>query len=201
MSGVFVTGTDTGIGKTLVSAWLTHHWRADYWKPVQSGAVEDSDSGTIAALAPGARIHPPAYVLQAPLSPHEAAALENIRIDPDKLVLPKTDAPLVVEGAGGLMVPLNESVLTVAFVARLGLPVVLVARPGLGTINHTLLSIEALRHRSIPLLGVILCGGDNQPNRAAIEHFGGTRILAALPALPAIDAAIIEHLPPPDFLP
>lgn len=197
MRGVFVTGTDTGIGKTLVSAWLTHHWRAEYWKPVQTGAAEDSDSATIAALAPAARVHPPAYVFQAPLSPHAAARLENASITLDGLKLPTTEGPLVVEGAGGILVPLNDRALTVDWVEHLGLPVVVVARSGLGTINHTLLTLEALNRRHIPILGVVMNGPPNPGNRAAIEQFGDTRVLAEIPPLP--QPVRLDTLPPPAF--
>ncbi|OJX72131.1 dethiobiotin synthase [Magnetospirillum sp. 64-120] len=197
MRGVFVTGTDTGIGKTLVSAWLTHHWRAEYWKPLQTGATEDSDSDTVAALAPGARIHPPAHVFQAPLSPHAAARLEGAAIALDGLKLPATDGPLVVEGAGGILVPLNDTALTVDWVETLGLPVLVVARSGLGTINHTLLTLEALKRRHVPILGVVMNGPPNADNRAAIEHFGGTRVLAEIPPLP--EPVRMDTLPPPAF--
>lgn len=197
MRGVFVTGTDTGIGKTLVSAWLTHHWRAEYWKPVQTGAAEDSDSATIAALAPAARIHPPAYVFQAPLSPHAAARLENAVITLDGLKLPATDGPLVVEGAGGILVPLNDQTLTADWVEHTGLPVLVVARSGLGTINHTLLTLEALKRRRIPILGVVMNGPPNPGNRKAIEHFGGTRVLAEIPPLP--QPVRLGTLAPPTF--
>ena len=199
MRGVFVTGTDTGIGKTLVAAWLTHHWRADYWKPVQTGAAEDSDSATVARLAPAARIHPPAYVFQAPLSPHEAARREQARIELSALNLPDTTAPLVVEGAGGIMVPLNEVALSVDFMAQLGLPVLVVARSGLGTINHTLLTLEALRRRRLPVLGVVMNGQRNPANRQAIEHFGAVPVWAELQPLPAVAAATVAGLPPPAF--
>lgn len=197
MRGVFVTGTDTGIGKTLVSAWLAHHWRAEYWKPVQTGAAEDSDSATIATLAPAARIHPPAYVFQAPLSPHAAARLENAVITLDGLKLPATDGPLVVEGAGGILVPLNDHALTADWVERTGLPVLVVARSGLGTINHTLLTLEALSRRRIPILGVVMNGPHNPDNSKAIEHFGGARVLAQIPPLP--DPVRLDILPPPAF--
>lgn len=199
MQGVFVTGTDTGIGKTLVSAWLTHHWRADYWKPVQTGALEDSDSNTVATLAPSARIHPPAYVFQAPLSPHEAARREGARIELSALTPPAVSGPLVVEGAGGVMVPLNEVAVTVDFMARLNLPAVVVARSGLGTINHVLLTLEALRRRHIPVLGVVMNGQKNPANRQAIEHFGAVKVLAEIQPLPAVTAALVAALPAPTF--
>lgn len=197
MRGVFVTGTDTGIGKTLVSAWLTRGWAAEYWKPVQTGAAEDSDSATVAALAPGARIHPPAHVYQAPLSPHAAAALEGARVTLDSLRPPASAGPLVVEGAGGILVPLNDTDLTIDFAARLGLPVLVVARSGLGTLNHTLLTVEALRRRALPILGVVMNGPPNPDNRRAIEHFAQVPVLAEIPPLAA--PVSLDDLPPPAF--
>lgn len=201
MRGVFVTGTDTDVGKTLVAAWLTQAWGADYWKPVQSGAADITDYGTVAKLVPGAVIHPSRYVFQAPLSPHEAARREHARIDLSALVPPQTDNVLVVEGAGGVMVPLNEVALTVDFMERLGLPAVVVARSGLGTLNHTLLTLEVLRRRRVPILGVVLNGQKNPANRQAIEHFGAVPVLAEIQPLPAVTAAMVASLPRPTFQP
>ncbi len=201
MRGVFVTGTDTDVGKTLVAAWLTQAWGADYWKPVQTGAADITDYGTVAKLVPGAVIHPSAYVFQAPLSPHEAARRERARIDLSALVAPVTSNLLVVEGAGGAMVPLNEVALTVDFMERLGLPAVIVARSGLGTINHTLMTLEVLRRRRIPILGVVMNGQKNPANRQAIEHFGAVPVLAEIQPLPAVTASVVASLPPPAFEP
>lgn len=201
MRGAFVTGTDTDVGKTLVSAWLAHFWRADYWKPIQTGAVDGTDFQTVAKLSPATVIHPAAYVFQAPLSPHEAARRERARIDLSALAPPETKRPLVVEGAGGVMVPLNEAALTVDFMERLGLPAIVVARSGLGTINHTLMTLEVLRRRHIPILGVVLNGQKNPGNRQAIEHYGGVPILAELQPLFAVTASVVASLPPPAFDP
>lgn len=201
MRGVFVTGTDTDVGKTLVAAWLTQAWGADYWKPVQTGAADVTDYGTVARLVPEATIHPSAYVFQAPLSPHEAARRERARIDLSALTLPATDKPLVVEGAGGAMVPLNEVALTVDLMERLGLPAVVVARSSLGTINHTLMTLEVLRRRRIPILGVVMNGQRNPANRQAIEHFGAVPVLAEIQPLPAVTAATVAGLPRPAFAP
>jgi dethiobiotin synthetase/malonyl-CoA O-methyltransferase len=184
-----------------VAAWLTQAWGADYWKPVQTGAADITDYGTVAKLVPGATIHPSAYVFQAPLSPHEAARRERARIDLSALVPPTTSKPLVVEGAGGAMVPLNEVALTVDFMERLGLPAVIVARSGLGTINHTLLTLEVLRRRRIPILGVVMNGQRNPANRQAIEHFGAVPVLAEIQPLPAVTAAVVAGLPRPAFDP
>lgn len=199
MQAIFVTGTDTGIGKTLVSAWLVHHWRAAYWKPIQTGALEDSDSATIAALAPGAAITPPTCLFRAPLSPRDAARAEGARVDPALLLPPRVAGPLVIEGAGGILVPLTDDILTVDFAHRLGCPVLVVARSGLGTINHTLLTLEALAARGVPVLGVVMNGPPDAGNRTAIEHFGKVRVLAEIPPLARADADAIAALPPPTF--
>lgn len=192
--GVFVTGTDTGVGKTLVSACLARAWDAAYWKPLQTGLREEAgDTPTVTELAglPPARVHPPAWALAEPLAPLAAAELEGVTIDADALTLPEGDRPLVVEGAGGLMVPVTERVMMIDLIARFGLPVVLVARSGLGTINHTLLSLEALRARGIAVAGVVLNGPPNPGNRAAIERFGAVRVIAEIPPLAPLDPASV----------
>lgn len=197
--GVFVTGTDTGVGKTVVAACLVRAWHAAYWKPVQTGlATEDGDdTATVVRLAglPPARGHRPVHALQAPLSPHAAAAHEGVRIALDDFHLPAGPQPLVVEGAGGVLVPLNDDGdLMIDLIARLGLPVVLVARTTLGTINHTLLSLAALRARGIAVAGVILNGPPNPGNRDAIARFGAARVLAELPWVERIDPAAVAGL-------
>jgi len=197
VKGVFVTGTDTGIGKTVVAACLARAWQAGYWKPVQTGrAAGDDDTATVAALAvlPTQRVFAPAYALQAPLSPHAAAELEGIRISMDGIAPPETASPLVVEGAGGVYVPLNDRDFMIDLMARLTLPVVLVTRSTLGTINHTLLSLAALRARALPIAGVVLNGPPNAGNRAAIERFGQVRIIAELARIDPLDTAGIARL-------
>lgn len=196
--GIFVTGTDTGVGKTVVSAWLVRSLDADYWKPVQTGCEDDDDTPTVAALsglAPS-RLHPPAYRLRAPLAPDQAARLEGVEIDLDRLRPPSTLAPLVVEGAGGVLVPLNARATMADLMVRLGLPVLVVARSGLGTINHTLLTLECLRRRALPVLGVVMNGPANAANRHAIEAFGNVSILAELPPLAPLNAGSLAALAP-----
>mgnify|MGYP003365967006 FL=1 len=195
--GVFVTGTDTGIGKTLVSAILCRAWNATYWKPLQTGlADEEGDTPTVrdlGGLSP-ARIIPPAYAFQAPLAPLAAGDLENVTVNPGRLVLPQVQGPLVVEGAGGLMVPVREDMMIVDLIESLGLPVVLVTRSGLGTINHTLLSLEALRRRGIPVAGVVPVGPPNSGNERDIARFGKTQILFQVPHLDAITETSVAGL-------
>ncbi len=195
MSGIFVTGTDTGVGKTVVAAILVRLLDAEYWKPLQTGLADDpGDSATLARLANPRRIHPPAYALPASLSPAAAAELEGVRIDPTRLTLPVIDLPLVVEGAGGVLVPITQDLLMIDLIARLALPTVIVARTTLGTINHTLLTLAALRARTIPILGIIINGPPNPSNRAAIEHHGAVEMLAELNPLDRVDAATINEV-------
>jgi len=195
--GVFVTGTDTGVGKTVAAACLARAWRVGYWKPVQTGtAMADDDTATVVALAglSSEHVYPPAYALQAPLSPHAAAELEGVRITLDAITLPQIAHPLVVEGAGGLFVPLNDRDFMIDLMARLALPILLVARSTLGTINHTLLSLAALRSRGLAIAGVVLNGPPNAGNRVAIERFGHVRVLAELPRVDPLDGAAVERL-------
>ena len=189
--GVFVTGTDTGVGKTVVSACLAKAWSADYWKPVQTGLAEEAgDTATVAILAglPSERLHPPAHEFAPPVSPHLAAEEAGAHIALQDLELPVSDRLIVVEGAGGALVPLNEDQTMLDLMVRLGLPVVLVVANRLGAINQTLLTLQALRARGLDVLGVVLTGEPFADNRAAIERHGGVRILAELPHAARIDA-------------
>ena len=180
MNRLIVTGTDTGIGKTVVAAGLVARLGARYWKPVQAGLDEETDSEVVAQLVPGARVLPEAYRLATPCSPHEAAARDGVVIDDAALGLPAGDGPLVVEGAGGVLVPLREDWLFADQFARWGLPVVLVARTGLGTINHTLLSLEALRARGCAVSGVVFVGPENVETERVTGAMGGVRRIGRL---------------------
>ena len=183
---IVVTGTDTEIGKTVFAAGLADLLGANYWKPIQSGLEGETDSEVVARLGdlPSDRILPERYRLATPVSPHQAAAIDGIRIDVDALVPPDTgDRPLVIEGAGGLMVPLNPSTLYIDVFARWRLPVVLCARTALGTINHSLLSIEALRRRDIELVGIAFLGDSHPESERAICEIGGVKRLGRLPRL------------------
>ncbi|RWJ60420.1 MAG: ATP-dependent dethiobiotin synthetase BioD [Mesorhizobium sp.] len=195
MSRTFViTGTDTGIGKTVVAAGLAGLLGGAYWKPVQSGLDGETDNQAAARLAqlPPERILPEAWRLTRPLSPHCAAELEGVTIDPDRLALPETERPLIVEGAGGLMVPLTRKTLFVDVFARWQAPVVLCARTALGTINHTLLSIEALRRRDVPLLGVAFIGEAMPDTECTIAWMGQVRVLGRLPLLDPLTAGTLR---------
>jgi dethiobiotin synthetase len=175
-----VTGTDTDIGKTVFAAALAGALKARYWKPVQSGLEGETDSQTVARLA-GVETLPEAYRLKLPASPHQAAAEEGMTIDTEALTPP--DGPVVIEGAGGLMVPLTRATLNIDVFARWGLPLVLCARTALGTINHTLLSVEAIRTRSVPLLGIAFIGDENRESESIIIEKSGARRLGRLPRL------------------
>jgi dethiobiotin synthetase len=184
-AALVVTGTDTDVGKTVFCAGLTRFLDATYWKPVQAGLAGETDSQTVRRLAelPVERVLPEAWSLRTPASPHLAADIDGVEIDPDALVLPAADRCLVVEGAGGLMVPLTRRTLVIDVIARWGAPVVLCARTRLGTINHTLLSIEALRRRAIPLLGVAFVGDAHPENERIIGSLGAVPVLGRLPHL------------------
>jgi dethiobiotin synthetase len=180
-----VTGTDTDIGKTVAAAALARLLKAAYWKPIQSGLVDGSDSATVAALGVH-QIWPEAYRLNEPLSPHRAAEIDGVEIDVDRLTPP--DGPLVIEGAGGVLVPVTRDLLFADLIARWQLPAVLVARTALGTINHSLLSIEALRARGVPILGVLFSGGTNADNEATIAAIGKVHRLGRIPWLDPLNA-------------
>ena len=175
-----VTGTDTGIGKTVFAAAMARALGATYWKPVQAGLDGETDSDVARRLS-GARILPEAYRLKLPASPHYAAEAEQISIDPASLTPP--EGPLVIEGAGGLMVPLTRETLYIDVFERWKLPLVLCARTSLGTINHSLLSLAAIKARGIPLAGVAFIGDYNEDSEATICEIGGARRLGRLPWL------------------
>jgi dethiobiotin synthetase len=188
----FVTGTDTDVGKTVVAAALTSGLDAYYWKPIQSGLTPSTDTAAVRRWTglPAERFLPEVYRLREPMSPHAAAEIDGVTIDVEHIVATElpTDRPVVIEGAGGLMVPLNATELMIDLIARMDVPVVLVARTGLGTLNHTLLSVSEIRRRSIPLLGVVLNGDEHASNSRAIERYGEVAVLGRVPWLAALDA-------------
>ncbi|MGL9762755.1 MAG: dethiobiotin synthase [Wolbachia sp.] len=186
---IFVTGTDTDVGKTTISSWLCLHTGYLYFKPIQTGSILGTDSHQISNLT-NANVYKENFVYKRLLSPHLAASLENDSINIDRISLPKTHN-LIIEGAGGVLVPINKTTLMVDLIKKLAIPTVLVARSTLGTINHTLLSLEALRARNIPILVVILNGLLSQDNLEAIEFYGRVQVLASVPKLQQVDR---EHL-------
>jgi dethiobiotin synthetase len=191
MTAFVVTGTDTGIGKTVFSAGLTAALGATYWKPVQAGIEEETDSEFVARLT-GRPVWPEAYRLKLPASPHIAAETEGVIIDPARLAPPDV-RPLVIEGAGGLMVPLTDRMTYLEMFAHWGLPVILCARTALGTINHSLLSLAALRSAGVPVHGVAFIGDPVPRVEATICDLGAVRRLGRLPVLPQIDRATLNQ--------
>ncbi len=190
VSRLVVCGTDTDVGKTVVSAWLVQGLQASYWKPVQSGLEGGGDRERVRQLLnlPPERMLPEAYAFREPVSPHWAAELDDTPLDPSQLTIPDHQGSLVVETAGGLMVPLTRNWLQIDQLVEWQLPIVLVARSGLGTLNHTLLSLEALRRRNLTVLGLILNGPAHADNPGPLEQFGGVPVLAHLPKLSPLTA-------------
>ena len=189
-----VTGTDTGVGKTVFSAALAGALGALYWKPVQAGLDDGSDAGCVGTLSvlPAAHILPEAYRLTTPCSPHRAAEIDGIAIDPARLVPPTIDMPLVIEGAGGVLVPLNATTTFADLFEQWRLPVIIVARTALGTINHSLLTIEALRLRGIAIHGIAFVGDSVPDSETTICAMGGVRRLGRLPLIDRLDATTLR---------
>jgi dethiobiotin synthetase len=197
MNGFFVTGTDTGVGKTVLSALLVAALDGIYWKPVQTGSIEGTDLDSVREWAecPVERLVPERYRFDLPVSPHLAGRKSGIRVALDDFGLPSPvpNHPHIVEGAGGVMVPLNEHDLMLDLMRHFGLPVVVAARTTLGTINHTLLTLAALRGAHLNVRGVVLIGKKNDENRSAIETYGNVRVIGHIPVLERIHrAALVE---------
>jgi dethiobiotin synthetase len=205
---IVVTGTDTGVGKTVFAAALAAATGAYYWKPVQAGLDEGGDTLAVQELGgiAATRTLAEAYRLTTPCSPHRAAELDAVEIEPKRLALPVCDRPLVVEGAGGALVPLTRSLLYADLFASWGAPVVIVARTSLGTINHSLLTIEALRRRKVPLLGIAFVGEQNPDSEETICVVGRIGRLGRMPILDELNpdrllAAFLANFSVEDFLP
>jgi dethiobiotin synthetase len=191
---IFVTGIDTNVGKTVVSAILAQALHADYWKPIQTGNTDGTDSLTANKLIsnPKSRIHPEAYNLEAPTVPSHAAQLEGVEIEPSKIVLPHTPNRLVVEGAGGLMVHLRRDFMIIDLIRQLKIPVMLVSKNYLGSINHTLLSIEAIQNRGIEILGVIYNGTRTNHMRELIHETTGIPEIGSVRTAENVDREFID---------
>lgn len=189
---MFITGTDTGIGKTVISAILMAGLRGIYWKPIQSGLDEMTDTEWVRDKTglTGNHFYPETYRFRLPLSPHASAAHDGVKIDLKLFTMPEIGESkhLVIEGAGGVMVPLNERHLMTDLIKKLNSPVLLVSPSSLGTINHTLLSLEQLRREGLEVVGVVMNGPKNSINRKAVEHYGRINVLAEIEYLPVIDA-------------
>jgi dethiobiotin synthetase len=192
---IFVTGTDTGIGKTVFCAGLVQLLGAHYWKPVQSGLHGETDSQTVDRLSkpPPSRVLPERYRLRTAASPHLAAEIDGVEIDCNCLAPPETPGHIVIEGAGGVLVPLTRRTSWADVLARWRIPTVVCARTALGTINHTLLTLEALFRRDVPLLGVAFIGEAHDENARIIQTLGKVPILGRLPWLAPLSAEILEQ--------
>ncbi len=196
-TGFFVTGTDTGVGKTVLSALLVAALDAVYWKPVQTGVIEGTDRESVRLWAeiPEERLLPERFRFDPPVSPHLAAREAGVRIALDAFEFPAAPVgrPWIVEGAGGVMVPLNERDLMLDLMRHVGFPVVVAARTALGTINHTVLTLAALRQANLKICGVVMIGKENLENRRAIEHYGNIRVIGHIPVFEHIDrTALLE---------
>lgn len=190
---IIVAGIGTDTGKTVVSAILCKALNAEYWKPVQAGDLQDSDSHKIERWVPETTIHQEAYRLSKPMSPHAASAIDDIIIEPAGLAIPTSTNSLIIELAGGLMVPMREDFLNIDWLAGLGMPVILVSNYYLGSINHTLLSLAALKARQIPVLGIVFNGDKNQSTFDVIMHRSNLKCLLEIDLEDSINSAIIEH--------
>ncbi len=182
MKNIFITGIGTDVGKTIVSAVITEALHADYWKPVQAGFADGTDSELVKSLVSNKKsvIHPEAYKLEMPASPHAAAAAEGITIHIKDIKLPITTDTLVIEGAGGLMVPLNEKELVIDLIEHLQASAIVVIRHYLGSINHSLLTLQVLKQRNIPILGLVISGSPNEQSEKAILSFSNYKIISRI---------------------
>lgn len=192
---IFITGIDTGIGKTLVSAILTEKLNADYWKPIQSGDLDSSDTLKVKSLISNKVSHffPEAYTFTQPFSPHKAAALDKVTVELENIVLPKTDNQLIIEGAGGLMVPLNDNFLIIDLIKQLNAQVILVTKHYLGSINHTLLSLHALKKYGIPVIGVVFNGDKDIYSKSYILQYSEVADLGQIPEYKTINKKTVKE--------
>lgn len=181
---IFITGIGTGIGKTITSAIVTEKLKADYWKPVQAGDLNTSDTLKVQSLVSNSisRFHPEAYRLTQPYSPHKAAAMDKVVIDARNFVLPETDNQLIIEGAGGLMVPLNDNLMIIDVIKQLNAKVLLVSQNYLGSINHTLLSLFTLKQYDIPVMGIIFNGDKDIYSKTYILNYSGVPEIGHIPS-------------------
>ena len=191
----FITGTDTSVGKTLFCSILMDKFLYDYWKPIQTGNKNDNDTIYIKKICkiPSNRFYKPAFSFRKSLSPHQAAKYENVSINLNNIKKPITNNPLIIEGIGGILVPLNNKNLIIDLIKKLKFPVIIVSRSTLGTINHTLMTIKILRQNKIKIYGVVLNGVMNKKNAQSIEHFGKVKVLAQIPFFKKISLKEIKN--------
>ena len=183
----FISGIDTNIGKTIISAMLVEKLNAEYWKPIQSGDLDNTDSNFIRKYTNCKLIHPERYLLSNPISPHAAAKIDKINIKLNDINLPKSDSNLIVEGAGGLMVPLNDNDLIIDLIKKLNMKVIIVSKNYLGSINHTLLTIEVLKNNNIKVKGIIFNGYSNSETERIIKILSEIKIIGRIPMISKIN--------------
>ncbi|WP_289023470.1 dethiobiotin synthase [uncultured Salegentibacter sp.] len=190
----FVTGIGTEVGKTLVSAILTEALEADYWKPIQAGDLDNSDSHKVQKLVSNAKtvFHKNSFALKTPMSPHAAAEIDGVKINAGNITRPETKNNLVIEGAGGLLVPISDKE-TIADLILPGDRIILISRHYLGSINHTLLTIEALKSRGLHCFGIIFSGEENKTTESIIEKMSGVNILGRIEQEPYFDQNVIKE--------
>lgn len=193
MKGYFVTGIGTGVGKTLVSAILTEALHADYWKPIQAGDLDKTDTHFVQSIIANEQsvLHPERYRLTVPASPHYAAEVDGVDISLHDFQLPATDHVLIVEGAGGVMVPINDKDVMLDLMYQLGLPVVVVSHNYLGSINHTLLTVDAIVNMGMVVAGIVFNGAETPSTESIIARQTGVPILGRIDTLPTITPATI----------
>ena len=191
----FVAGIGTDVGKTVASAVLVEALKADYWKPVQAGDVENTDRMKVQKLVSNTEstFHPERYLLPYPLSPHASAAMAGVEIDANAIQIPEHKTPLIIEGAGGLLVPITYDVLYIDWIQKMQLEVILVSRHYLGSINHTLLSAEALKSRGIPVKGIIFNGNENVHTEAVILQQTGFNFLGRIDETDLVNMEFIKQ--------
>ena len=196
MKNYFITGIGTEVGKTIASAVITQALKADYWKPVQAGELNHSDQMKVEALIDNnlTKFHPEAYKLKQPISPHAAAERDGIEIDISSLKIPHTINHLVIEGAGGLLVPLNNKDTILNLIESLKCEVILVSRHYLGSINHTLMSINVLQQKNIPIKGILFNGRENKDTESIITKMSGVNIIGRIDELDDLNKSVINSI-------
>ena len=204
--GFFITGTDTGVGKTFFSSILMKKYNFDYWKPIQTGKFIENDTFYIKQNIgiEKNRFHKPIYSFKKPLSPHLASNYEKISINMKKIKKPNSDRPLIIEGAGGILVPLNKKNLLIDLIKKFKFPVIVVSKSILGTINHTLMTLEILKKNKINVFGVILNDIKNKKegyqNAKSIEDFGNIKVLGQISSINNVTKKKIETLSKKKFI-
>lgn len=189
-----ISGIGTGVGKTVVSAIIAEHLKSGYWKPVQAGDLDRSDSITVSSLTNTVEVLDERYKLSQPMSPHAAAEIDGVMITEADLIIPEYEGDLVIEGAGGLMVPLNNNGLTYLDVfEKWKVPLILVSRHYLGSINHTLLSIDALQKRNIEIEGIVFVGDENKPTEEIILHNSELKMICRIPEVEKVDRTFVSE--------